>query len=107
MDPAQHLAGTRPGPSEPPEVCRVDPDTRLKARIAVRLALDVPRPVTRRLCSADLRQMQATAASYLDDGYRHNQVILETAAKRVGRAITLLTVEILALVVALVVTLVS
>jgi hypothetical protein len=56
---------------------------------------------------ADLRQMQASAASYLDDGYRHNQAILENTARRVGRAIVLLTIEILALVAALVVTLVS
>lgn len=56
---------------------------------------------------ADLRQMQATAAIYLDGGYRYNQAILETVAKRVGHAIVLLTVEILALIVALVATLVS
>lgn len=62
---------------------------------------------TAKTSSADLRQMQATAASYLDDGYTHNQAILKTAATRVGRAIVLLTVEILALVVALVVTLLS
>jgi hypothetical protein len=29
---------------------------------------------------ANLRQMQASAAHYLDHGYRHNQVVLETAA---------------------------
>jgi hypothetical protein len=51
--------------------------------------------------------MQAAAASYLDNGYKHNQAILEAAARRVGNAIIFLTVEILALVVALVVTLVS
>ncbi len=62
---------------------------------------------TAKASDADLRQMQAAAASYLDNGYKHNQTILETAAKRVGRAIFFLTVEILALVVALVVTLVS
>jgi hypothetical protein len=56
---------------------------------------------------ADLRQMQAAAASYLDDGYRHNQAILESSAACVRNAIVLLTVEILALVVALVVTLVD
>lgn len=60
-----------------------------------------------RMTDADLRQMQASAASYLDDGYRHNQTILESAAKRIGRAIVLLTVEILALVIALAVTLFS
>ncbi len=54
---------------------------------------------------ADLRQMQASAASYIDDGYRHNQTILESSASSVRSAIVLLTVEILALVVALVVTL--
>jgi hypothetical protein len=54
----------------------------------------------------DLREMQAAATNYLDGGYRYNQTILETTARRVGRAIVLLTVEILALVVALVVTLV-
>lgn len=53
---------------------------------------------------ADLRQMQASAASYLDQGYRHNQAILETSAGRVRYAIVMLTIEILALVVALVVT---
>lgn len=56
---------------------------------------------------ADLRQMQASAASYLDDGYRHNQTILESSAASVRNAIVLLTAEILALVVALVVTLVD
>jgi hypothetical protein len=56
---------------------------------------------------ADLRQMQAVAASYLDGDYRHNQKILKNAAKRVGRAISLLTIEILSLVVALIVTLLS
>jgi hypothetical protein len=62
---------------------------------------------TAKTSGADLRQMQAAAASYLDDGYRHNQPILEAAAQRLGRAIYLLTGEILLLVVALVVTLVS
>jgi hypothetical protein len=62
---------------------------------------------TAKMSGADLRQMQATAASYLDDGYKHNQGILETAASRISRAIVLLTIEILALVVALVVTLLS
>ncbi len=56
---------------------------------------------------ADLRQMQATAASYLDDGYRHNQILLERADRRIGHAILLLTIEILALTVALLVTLVN
>jgi hypothetical protein len=62
---------------------------------------------TAKRTDADLRQMQAAAASYLDAGYRHNQGILEDAAGRVGRAIVLLTVEILSLVVALIVTLLS
>ena len=54
----------------------------------------------------DLDQMQEAAATYLDDGYRRNDVLLETTTKRVGHAINWLTVEILALAVALVVTLV-
>jgi hypothetical protein len=56
---------------------------------------------------ADLRQMQASAASYLDQGYASNEAILRTAAKCVFRAIVLLTVEILALAVALIITLVT
>jgi hypothetical protein len=62
---------------------------------------------TAKTSGADLRQMQAAAASYLDDGYRYNQAILEAAVQRLGRAIYLLTAEILLLVIALVVTLVS
>lgn len=62
---------------------------------------------TARERGADLRQMQAAAADYLDSAYRHNQGILEDAAKRVGRAIVMLTFEILSLVVGLAVTLVS
>lgn len=62
---------------------------------------------TAKASDADLRQMQAAAAGYLDAGYRHNQPILENAALRVGRAITLLTIEILSVVVALIVTLLS
>jgi hypothetical protein len=62
---------------------------------------------TARSTDADLRQMQAAAASYIDAGYRHNQPILENSAERVGRAIRLLTAEVLSLVAALVVTLVS
>jgi hypothetical protein len=61
---------------------------------------------TAQTSGADLRQMQAAAARYLDDGYEFNQSILEDAAKRIGRAILLLTLEILALVVALAITLV-
>jgi hypothetical protein len=62
---------------------------------------------TARSTDADLRQMQAAAASYIDAGYRHNQLILENSAERVGRAIRLLTAEVLSLVAALVVSLVS
>jgi hypothetical protein len=62
---------------------------------------------TTRRSGMDLDQMQEAAATYLDDGYRHNRAILEIAMKRVGRAISLLTIEVLALVVSLVVTLVS
>lgn len=62
---------------------------------------------TAKASDADLRQMQAAAARYLDDGYKHNQTILEQAAMRVRRAIVLLTTEILALAVALLVTLAS
>jgi hypothetical protein len=54
---------------------------------------------------ADLCEMQTIAASYLDANHRHNQVILKHAALRVSRAISLLTIEILSLVVALIVTL--
>jgi hypothetical protein len=56
---------------------------------------------------ADLRQLQAAAATYLDEGYKHNRVLLEQAARRLARAIVFLTVEILALTSALLVTLVS
>ncbi len=62
---------------------------------------------TAKATGAEVRQMQASAANYLDAGYTHNQSILEAAAQRLGRAIYLLTFEILLLVVALVVTLVS
>jgi hypothetical protein len=48
--------------------------------------------------------MQETAARYLDDEYRHNQAILETAATSVRQAIIMLTGEILALVAALLIT---
>jgi hypothetical protein len=51
--------------------------------------------------------MQASAAFYLDQSYRHNHAILETSASRVRYAIMMLTIEILALVVALGVTIVS
>jgi hypothetical protein len=51
---------------------------------------------------ADLRQMQASAANYLDAFYRHNQAILETAAEKVREAIIALGIEIFALVAALV-----
>jgi len=51
--------------------------------------------------------MQEAAAIYLDYGYRRNDVPIKAATKRVGRAINWLTVEILTLAVALVITLVS
>lgn len=53
---------------------------------------------------ADLPQMQASAASYLDGFYKHNQVILEGATDKVREALISLGVEIVALAVALVVT---
>jgi hypothetical protein len=56
---------------------------------------------------ADLHQMQASAARYLDQGYRRNQPILEAGACRVRRAILMLTAEILAVVVALGITIAS
>ncbi|MGD1056474.1 MAG: hypothetical protein ABR992_03585 [Solirubrobacteraceae bacterium] len=56
---------------------------------------------------AELRQMQASAAVYLDRGYRHNRAILEASVGRVRHAIMMLTVEILSLVVALVITITS
>jgi hypothetical protein len=62
---------------------------------------------TAKAADADLRQMQASAAAYLDSGYRHNQAILEAAAQRIRTAIVSLTVEILSLAVALVITLLS
>ena len=62
---------------------------------------------TAKASGADLRQMQAAAAGYLDEGYKHNQGILREAAKRITHAIVCLTVEIQALAAALLVTLVS
>jgi len=56
---------------------------------------------------AELRQIQAAAARYLDSGYRHNRTLLEESASRVRHAIVMLTVEILALAVALVITITS
>jgi hypothetical protein len=56
---------------------------------------------------ADLRQMQSSAAVYMDESYRHNHAILEASAARVRHAIAMLTVEILALVVALAITIMS
>lgn len=56
---------------------------------------------------AELLQIQASAAVYLDQNYRHNRAILETSAGRVRQAITMLTVETLSLVVALVITITS
>ncbi len=60
-----------------------------------------------RASGADLRQMQASVASYLDQGYRHNQAILDASAGRVRYAIMMLTIEILVLVTALVITIAS
>jgi hypothetical protein len=60
-----------------------------------------------RASGADLGQMQTSVASYLDQGYRHNQAILDISAERVRYAITMLMIEILVLVVALVITLAS
>lgn len=60
---------------------------------------------TAKASGADLRQ--AAAAGYLDNGYKHNQVILEDAARRATRAIVFLTAEILALAAALLVTLIN
>jgi hypothetical protein len=62
---------------------------------------------TAKASGPDLRQMQAAAAGYLDEGYKHNQAILRQAAKRITRAIVCLTVEILALAAALLVTLIN
>lgn len=62
---------------------------------------------TAKASGADLRQMQAAAAGYLDESYKHNQGILQQASKRITRAIVFLTAEILALTAALLVTLIS
>jgi hypothetical protein len=62
---------------------------------------------TAKASGADLRQMQAAAAGYLDEGYKHNQSILQQASKRITRAIVFLTAGILALTAALLVTLIS
>jgi hypothetical protein len=56
---------------------------------------------------AELRQMQAGAARYLDVGYRHNRAILEASASRIRLAIVMLTVEILSLAVVLLITITS
>jgi hypothetical protein len=54
---------------------------------------------------ADIGRMQETAARYLDGEYRQNQEDLATMVGRVRRAIALLTSEVAALVVALLITL--
>lgn len=59
-----------------------------------------------RSLGADIGRMQETASNYLDDEYRRNQDDIATMVGRVRRAIALLTSEIVALVVALLVTLV-
>lgn len=51
---------------------------------------------------ADLRQMQASAARYLDDFYKHNQAMLDAAADKVREAIIALGIEIFALVASMV-----
>lgn len=56
---------------------------------------------------ADLRQMQAMVARYLDSGYAHNQPRLDSAANSVRSGILLLTIEMVALVVALAVRVLS
>jgi hypothetical protein len=56
---------------------------------------------------ANLREMQATAAHYLDRGYAYGEVRLEETAERIRQGVVLLTVEVAALVIALIVRLVS
>jgi hypothetical protein len=51
---------------------------------------------------AELREMQASAASYMDDFYKHNQAILDIAAEQVREAIIALGIEIFALVASMV-----
>lgn len=55
---------------------------------------------------ADLGRMQEAAARYLDGEYRQNQEALAAMAGRVRRAIAMLTSEIAALVITLLITLV-
>ncbi len=54
---------------------------------------------------AGVSEMQAAAASYMDHGYRYNQTILDESQRRLGRAIHLLTAEIILLALALFATL--
>jgi hypothetical protein len=54
---------------------------------------------------ADIQQMHAAAAIYLDNGYKYNQAVLDASKRRLSRAIHLLTVEILLLALALFATL--
>lgn len=61
---------------------------------------------TIRSLGVDLSRMQETAARYLDGEYRQNQEALTRMAGSVRRAITMLVGEIIALVVALLMTLV-
>lgn len=56
---------------------------------------------------ADLRQMQAMVARYLDSGYVHNAARLDKAINGVRSGILLLTIEIVALVGSLAVKLMS
>jgi hypothetical protein len=60
-----------------------------------------------RAANADVRQMEASAADYLDQTHAGNQVTLEQTASDVQDAIIRLMVEIVAVAAALVVTLVS
>jgi hypothetical protein len=62
---------------------------------------------TARSTSAGVRQMEASAATYLDQTHAENQVTLERTAKYVREAIVRLMVEITAAATALVVTLLN
>jgi hypothetical protein len=57
--------------------------------------------------NADVQQMQASAARYMDGLYKNNQPILETASGNVRTAIIALGAEILALIGALLVRLLT
>jgi hypothetical protein len=55
--------------------------------------------------AADVEQMQASAARYMDRLYANNQLILETASENVKGAIVALGLEIVALTAAIPITL--